>query len=192
MCRNVSRFIFLLLLAAGPASAQTNMPAPANAAAEVATATNETFGSAVLRAERVRAECIRGRRTLCGKILLVLPAGLVVESGYTNLLREPLTRSWLVPGTVSATRAQDQVESHEPGSPCFGTVFLTDLPRKRGPKPKRYDYVIIEGYPAGHYTYTSLGTIHKTVRRFSAELARAVELNLQSETNAAPSGNNAP
>ncbi|HZI32082.1 MAG TPA: hypothetical protein VFF11_07055, partial [Candidatus Binatia bacterium] len=80
-----------------------------------------------------------------------------------------------------------QVESSQPGSPCIGTVFLTDLPRARGAKPKRFDYVIIEGYPAGQYTYKSLGTIHKTVRRFSAQLAKAVELNLQFETNAVSS-----
>jgi hypothetical protein len=46
--------------------------------------------------------------------------------------------------------------------------------------------VIIEGEPAGQHTYTSLGTIHKTVRRFSAQLAKAVERNLESPTNAIP------
>ena len=42
------------------------------------------------RAEAMRTVCIQGRRSICGKILQVLPEGLVVESGYTNLLREPL------------------------------------------------------------------------------------------------------
>lgn len=51
-------------------------------------------------------------------------------------------------------------------------------------KPKRFDYVIIEGYPTGQHTYTLLGTIHKTVRRFSAQLSKAVELDIQAEPKA--------
>ena len=43
---------------------------------------------------------------------------------------------------------------------------------------------MIEGYPAGQCTYTSLETIHKTARRFSAQLAAAVELNFQAEQKA--------
>ena len=86
---------------------------------------------------------------ICGKILRVLPEGLVVESGYTDLLRPPLTDSWLVPGTVAATRTPNLVESREPGSVCVGTVFLTDLPKARGKKPKPFDFVILLAYPAG-------------------------------------------
>src|SRR5271169_4691330 len=52
--------------------------------------------------EEIRTACIEGRRIICGKILKILPDGLVVDSGFTNLLRAPLTRSWLAPGTVSA------------------------------------------------------------------------------------------
>ena len=65
------------------------------------------------------------------------------------------------------------------GAICIGPVFLTDLPKSRGNKPKQYDYVIIEGYPAGQFTYHSVGTVQHTVRRFSAQLVKAVELNLQ-------------
>jgi len=145
--------------------------------------------------EQVRAECLAGRRIICGKILRVLPDGLVVESGYTDLLRPPLTDSWFVPGTVAATRTPNLVESHEPGSPCVGTVFLSDLPRSRGKKPKQFDYVILLGYPAGEHTYTSVGTMQKTVRRFTGTLAAAVkyqiaerkwtavQLNLPANTN---------
>lgn len=115
---------------------------------------------------------------------MVLPEGVVVETGYTNLLREPLTRSWLAPATVTASRAENLIESREPGSICVGTIFLTDLPKSKSLKPKRYDYVIIEGYPAGRFTYTSVGTIKKNVRRYSAQLVRAVELNLQAEQQA--------
>ena len=139
------------------------------------------------QAEAMRAVCIQGRRSICGKILQVLPEGLVVESGYTNLLREPLTRSWLVPGTVTASRANGLQESSQPGSICIGPVFLTDLPKSRGHKPQRYDYVIIEGYPAGQFTYTSVGTVQHTVRRFSAQLIKAVDFNLQ-QTNPPAAG----
>jgi hypothetical protein len=134
--------------------------------------------SLIERREQLRTVCLAGRRSICGKILRVLPDGLLVESGYTNLLREPLTKSWLVPGTVVANRAQRLVESREPGALCVGTVFLTDLPRG---KPHPYDYVIICGYPSGEYAYTSAGSVRKTVRRFSAKLERAVQANLAAE-----------
>jgi hypothetical protein len=125
--------------------------------------------------EQMRAECIATRRSICGKILRVFPNGVLVESGYTNLLREPLTKSWLVPGSVVASRTPDLVESKEPGAMCTGNVFLTDLPRG---KPHQYDYVIIAGYPTGQFTYESVGTIRRTVRRFSASLDIAVKSNL--------------
>jgi len=122
---------------------------------------------------------------ICGEIVKVLPDGLVVDSGYTNLLREPLVRSWLVPGTVSASRAAGLVEGNSPDSVCVGLVFLTDLPKSRRLKPKLYDYVIIEAYPAGHYTYHSIGTIERSVRRYSGILEKAVDLVLASEQAAA-------
>lgn len=174
--------LFLSALAAISSSAQTNLPAATNVPG-----TNSTFAAAVQRAEQVRADCIRGRRQICGKILQVFPDGLVVESGYTNLLREPLTGSWLVPGAVTASRPVSQLESNEPGACCVGTVYLTDLPKVRGRKPQRYDYVIIEGYPAGQHTYASVGSVRKTVRRFSAQLPRAIDWNLRAGTNAPPS-----
>ena len=128
--------------------------------------------------EQVRSECLAGRRMICGKILRVLPDGLVVESGYTELLHPPLTASWLVPCTVSATRTLNLVESREPGSVGVGTVFLTDLPRSRGKKPKPFDYVILLAYPAGEATYTSVGTVQKTVRRFTGTLGVAVKFQI--------------
>jgi uncharacterized repeat protein (TIGR03806 family) len=123
--------------------------------------------------EEVRDQCIEERRMVCGKILRVLPEGLVVESGYTDLLRPPLTDSWLVPDSVSATRPPNLVENNDPGSPAVGTIFLTDLPRLRGKKVKPYDYVILLAYPAGTYTYTSVGTIRKAVRHFCGNLGAA-------------------
>lgn len=125
--------------------------------------------------EQLRAQGIAGRRSICGRILRIFPNGILVESGYTNLARAPLTKSWLVPGTVTATRGENLVETREPGAMCIGTVFLTDLPRG---KPRQYDYVVIAGYPTGGFTYTSVGSVHKTVRRFSANLDKAVRTNL--------------
>jgi hypothetical protein len=125
--------------------------------------------------EQMRAQCLAGRRSICGKILQVFPNGILVESGYTNLTRAPLTKSWLIPATVSATRGENLVETRQPGALCIGTVFLTDPPRG---KPRQYDYVVIAGYPAGEFTYTSVAPIRKTVRRFSANLEKAVKTNL--------------
>lgn len=182
---NLARLTLTLLLATLPAVAQTNVAAGTGASSNVAP-TNQTLAAAVLRAEQVRTDCIQGRRCICGKILQILPEGLVVESGYTNLMREPLTRSWLAPGTVTASRSEKLVEGNLPGAPCVGIVFLTDYPKSRKLTPKAYDYVIIEGYPTGQQTYHSVGTVQRTVRRFSAQLAKAVEWHMKESTNAPP------
>jgi len=127
--------------------------------------------------EKIRTDCVQGRRIICGRIVKILPDGLVVDSGYTNLMRPPLNKSWLVPGTVQATRETDLIEGKEPGCICVGLVFLTPVPKSRTAQPKLYDYVVIQGYPAGEYTYKSVGTIQRTIRRFSANLPAAVRLN---------------
>lgn len=132
-------------------------------------------------AEEVRAQSLAGRRLVCGKILKVLPDGLVVESGYTNLLRESLGKSWLLPGTVSATRPSNLVEGKGPGCVAIGLVFLTGLPKSHSEKPRQYDYVVLQGYPAGQYTYTSVADLKRTVRRFATTLPNAVQLNLMAE-----------
>ncbi len=141
-------------------------PSPARQAREFEQAT-----------EKIRADCLQGRRIICGRIVKMFPEGLVVESGYTGLLRPPLNKSWLVPGTVRATRAADLVEGNEPGCVCVGLVFIAPVPKSRLAKPKLDDYVVIQGYPAGQYTYTSVGSIQRTVRRFSAALATAIQLD---------------
>jgi hypothetical protein len=128
--------------------------------------------------EKIRADCIQGRRIICGRIVKILPDGLVVDSGYTNLMRAPLNKSWLVPGTAQATREANMIEANEPGCACVGLVFLTALPKSRSAaKPHPYDFVVVQAYPAGQYTYTSVGTIQRTVRRFSGVLATAVKIN---------------
>src|ERR1700687_1697066 len=78
--------------------------------------------------ENIRLECIQNRRAICGKILKVLPDGLVIDSGYTNIMRAPLNRSWLVPGSVTELPAANLVEGNEPNCVCIGVVFLSDLP----------------------------------------------------------------
>src|SRR5215475_7451957 len=70
--------------------------------------------SEIERSEKIRTECLNGRRIICGKILRVLPDGLVVESGYTELLRPPLNTSWLLPGTATVTRPAGLIEGREP------------------------------------------------------------------------------
>ena len=150
----------LLFAAAFSAAAQSNVPAAPPAPPPNRQATLKL-------SEELRAQCLAGRRSICGKILRIFPNGILVECGYTNLLRPPLTKSWLVPGSVVASRAPALVESKEPGA--------LGLPRG---KPRQYDYVVIAGYPAGDFTYTSVGAIRKTVRRFSANLDKAVKANL--------------
>jgi hypothetical protein len=182
----------LFLFVALSALARANDAASTNQASGISNPLPEKFQSqtnqnpaiAQQRIEEIRADCIQNRRLICGKILKVLPEGLVVDSGYTNLIRYPLNRSWLVPGTAVAEPATNLIEGNEPDSVCVGLVFITETPKSRRLKPKQYDYVIIGGYPAGQYTYTSLGTIQRTVRRFSAVLPKAVELNLQAEAKA--------
>jgi hypothetical protein len=182
------KFMFWFMLAALSATAQTNQVSVTNVASAVSSSGTQSFQrqtnqvpSIAERIQQIRAACIESRRSICGKILQVLPEGLVVDSGYTNLLRAPINRSWLVPGTVTASRAAGLVEGMEPDSVCVGLVFLTDIPKSRRLKPKAYDYVILEGYPTGRYTYTSVGNVQRTVRKFSAVLEKAVDLKLQTE-----------
>ena len=163
--------VLIICLVATAACGQTNNPSPAAAIFA------QTNLSSIELGEQVRAACIQGRRSISGRILRMVPEGLIVECGYTNLAREPLNKSWLVPGTVVASRAANLVEGNEPDSPCVGEILLTDLPKGRGAKPHPYDYVIIRGFPAGQFTYTSVGDVKKTVRRFSASLNAAVKIN---------------
>lgn len=159
------------------AAVRSAEPAPPETAA--APAQQSPAAVDAVRAEQIRNDCIQGRRLICGKVLKVLPDGLVVDSGYTDLLRPPLTESWVVPGTVPAHRNPAVLELNEPGTPCIGLVFLTDIPKRQ--KVSQFDYVILMGYPAGQYVYSPAPNIKKTIRKFSGGLATAVRLTLQSE-----------
>jgi hypothetical protein len=159
-----------------PSPAVTNAPPPG------VKATNDF--SLDVRAEKIRGECIEGRRYVCGRVMQILTNGLVVESGYTELLSPPLNQSWVARQTVSLKLDPKVVETTAPDSPCVGTVFLTDIPKR--PKVERYDYVVIHGYPAGQITYSPVPGITKTVRRFSAGLETAVALNLRTAATNPP------
>jgi len=162
-------FLLITLCAWLPAMAQTN----------VAISTNQTNEQS-LRAQRaaeIRAACINGRRCICGKVIKIVPEGLVVESGYTALMEPPFTESWVIPGGALVNRDSKLIERSEPASPCIGTVLLTDFPKR--PAVKLYDYVLLQAYPAGQYLYVPVPGVEKPIRKFSGGLDTAIKLNLE-------------
>jgi hypothetical protein len=179
------RIALLFFLTVMSATAQTNSLAPADLSAAVQTRTNLPLAQLY---EKVRMDCIQSRRSICGKIVKILPDGLVVDSGYADLMRSPIDQSWLIPGAVTATRPANLVEASQPDAICVGLVFLTDLPKTPGAGPNLYDYVNLEGFPLGQYTYESVGGIQRNVREFTTKLANAARWHLaQAEkTNAPP------
>ncbi len=178
------RFALAFLFAALSALGQTN------SFPEQSSITNENM--AVLQhVEELRAICIKNRRIICGKIIKVLQDGIVVDSGYTNVMRAPLNQSWLIPGAANAARATNFVERSEPDSVCYGPVFLTDLPKPpANAKLNAFDFVILEGFPMGDYTYTSVGNVTHTVRKFSTKVTTAVRWmysqEIEKQENASP------
>lgn len=169
---------------------EPSAPAQTSAAPTPAPATpvDPATAAIAVRAEQIRTECITGRRLICGRVLMVATNGLVVDSGYTDLLRPPLGQSWVIPGTVSANRDPNVLELNEPGSPCIGLVFLTDVSKRK--KVHKYDYVVLIGYPAGQYVYKPLPEVEKPIRTFAGGLDSAVRMRLQAEENNSPA--NAP
>ena len=127
--------------------------------------------------ERTRANCILSRKMILGKIIKILPEGLVIECGYTNLMDMPNTRSWLIKGTGVAFRPKIQLDADRSDGICVGLIFLSDVPKSRGitKKPMLYDYVTVEGFPMGHYTYVSVGSVQRTVERFTSNLGLATQ-----------------
>jgi hypothetical protein len=179
----VTRIILLLALAALDARAGVNSATSIARPATVQGSTNQTATSPFLsaqRAEQIRTRCIEGRRYVAGRVLQVLPQGIVVDSGYSQLLSPPLNRSWLVNRTVSVHRDTNAVEEQKADALCVGTVFISNIPKK--PPVKPFDYVVMHAYPAGIFSYSPVEGIQKTVRRFSASLDRAVQLNLERES----------
>jgi len=160
-----------------PSAAASNH-SPAQATPKSATEPVPNAKALEEKAEQIRTACIHGRRRVCGRVVQIVPEGLVVESGYTNLLRPEFSRSWVAPRTVIATRPPNLIEENNPGSVCVGLVFVTDIPKK--PRVALYDYVILQAYPAGDYVYSAVPTVKKTLRKFSVDLRTAIRLNFDS------------
>jgi hypothetical protein len=162
-----------------PPAAPTNHT-PALAVSESSRpATNQALSTKQIeqRSEAIRAACIQGRRRICGRVLEISTNGLVVDSGFTSLLRPELNRSWVAPATVSAERPPNLVEDNMPDAVAVGLVLVTDFPRR--PPVKLYDYVILQAYPAGEYLYAPVPNVKKTIRRFSGGLEAAIRLNFK-------------
>ena len=88
------------------------------------------------------------------------------------MLRPELARSWVVPANVYVGGTPNLVEEKSPGSIGVGLVFVTAIPKR--PIVKPYDYVILEAFPAGQYTYAPVPNVNKNLRRFSVELETAI------------------
>jgi hypothetical protein len=175
MACHSSRICFLvLLLACRAILAQTSTNSSRPGAPE-----------ALERAEQIRTACIEGRRYVCGKVLQIRPDGLVVDSGYADLLKPPFNRTWVVSGRASVSRDPHAVEQKKTDAICVGLVFLTGVPKK--PIVNEYDYVVLHAYPAGDYEYKPVPGVEKTIRGFSASLERAIQINMN--VNARPSEN---
>jgi hypothetical protein len=175
--------LVFVLLACASGSAQTNKTDAAASAgrtnsAAAETQTNQTVAGQ--RVEELRADCLERRRTVCGRIVRVSPEGLVVESGYDSLTRPPLNRSWLVPATATVGAAPHLVEGNRQDCICVGLVFLSDYPST--PRPGPNDYVNLKGYPVGEFSYTSVGEVRRTIRRFSVKLKKAVQWRLDEDS----------
>ena len=122
--RRVGLPTFAILFLCSPALAQTN--ANTNAQNEVATNRVSPPGPAA-RSEEIRAACVEGRRYVCGRVVQIVPDGLVVDSGYPDLLKPPFNKSWVVRGTASVARDPHAVEEKRPDAICIGLVFLTGI-----------------------------------------------------------------
>ncbi len=173
---NATRLFLLMMISAWlPAVAQTNVSTSTSA-----NQTNQTVGrERDQRAADIRAACINGRRCVCGKVIKIVPEGLIVESGYTALMQPPFTGSWAIPSGALVNRDSKLIERDEPASPCIGTVLLNDFPKR--PAVKLYDYVLLQAYPAGEYLYTPVPGVEKQIRKFAGGLDTAVKIKLAAE-----------
>jgi hypothetical protein len=172
--------ILFMALALG-CRADTNVVASTNKTAstrgvEKSASSQQAQNALAQRAEEIRMSCIEGRRYVSGRVMQILPEGLVVDSGYAELLKPPFNQSWVVRANVAVTKNPSLIEEKKADAICVGLVFLTNIPKKPAVKP--YDYVVIHGYPAGEHLYAPVPSVEKTIRQFSASLERAVSLTL--------------
>lgn len=166
---NASKLFLLMMFSASlPVAAQTN--------ASTSTTNQTVIHDPGQRAAEIRAACIHGRRCVCGKVIKIVPEGLIVESGYTALMEPPFTGAWVIPGGALVNRDSKLIERDEPAGPCIGTVLLTDFPTR--PAVKLYDYVLLQAYPAGEYLYTPVPGVEKQIRKFAGGLDTAVTMKV--------------
>src|SRR5256885_8155410 len=88
----------LLLLVMTFLSASLRGVAQTNLSTSTTSQTNRMNDPAAVREQRaaeIRAACINARRCICGKVIKIVPEGLVVESGYTALMQPPFTGAWV-------------------------------------------------------------------------------------------------
>lgn len=159
-------FLLIFFSALLPTVAQTNVPSAAS-----------QTPAHYQRAAEIRVACINGRRCVCGKVVKIIPEGLIVDSGYTALMAPPFNQSWVISSGALVSRDSKVIERSEPASPCIGTVLLTDIPKR--PAVKLYDYVLLQAYPAGEYLYTPVPGVQKSIRKFAAGLDTAVKIKLE-------------
>jgi hypothetical protein len=168
--------LLMMLWASLPTLAQTNISASVNQTGQTNQTNQTAVGQGGQRSAEIRPACISGRRCVCGKVIKIVPEGLIVDSGYTALLEPPFTGTWLIPSGVLVNRDSKLIERSEPASPCIGTVLLTDFPRR--PAVKLYDYVLLQAYPAGEYLYIPVPGVEKQIRKFAGGLDTAVKMKL--------------
>ncbi len=173
--------LFLFAMLAWSVSSQTNEVLSARVEDKTSQSLTNEDQAFAREVEEIRKACIEDRRRVCGRIVKVLPEGLVIDSGYTNLMRESVPRSWLIPGAVQASRPASLIEAKQPGSMCVGLVFLTDIPKGQGARPAVNDYVNVEAFPVGPHAYVSVAELKRTVRGFSFKLARSVDWRLAND-----------
>ena len=170
---SATRLCLLLIIFSArlPAMGQTNASTPGTSTNQIAVRNQ--------RAAEIRVACINGRRCVCGKVIGIVPEGLIVESGYIALMEPPFSQSWVIPAGALVKRDSKLLERSAPASPCIGTVLLTDFPSR--PAVKLYDYVLLQAYPAGEYLYTPVPGVEKQIRKFAGGLDTAVKIKLAAE-----------
>jgi hypothetical protein len=131
----------------------------------------------VLAAERARAEATQkrvqaGSRTVSGKVLQKLSEGLLVDSGADFLAKVGDTSTTITRGAIFKRKTVAFTEVNEPRALCLGLCLLQDDPRYRSIVDG--DYITVLAYPIGQYSYTAVSGGTKTVRKFTASLAKAI------------------
>src|ERR1051325_2835718 len=79
---HVAKLILLLTCLAclpGAGMAQTAHTDPDTSTTSQTSQTNDTMAVRAQRAAEIRLACINGRRCICGKVIKIVPEGLIVE-----------------------------------------------------------------------------------------------------------------